>query len=117
MACKLIVYPYSTDDGISLKYADLEIPVYGGYARFHCVVELYENLDIRIETLRLNSLSQSEFLFDGSVPQEDVLIGSPTPSVSDNIYPLSCVHNGIYNVALFRAAAAIVDADYSVEYC
>lgn len=115
---ELRVYLYSTDDHIPLKYADLDIAVYGGNIRFHCVVELDENQDIRPETLRLNSLSQSEFLFDGSAPNEDVLVypAKPLP-VGDNIYPLSCVRNGIYNMALLQAVAAIVNHRYSVDYC
>lgn len=114
---ELRVYLYSTDEEVGLKYADLDIAVYGGHIRFQCVVCVDENQNILPETLRLNSISQSEFLFDGSVAKEDVLVKGASPVEGDNIYPAIFLNTQIYNKALLQAVVAILNTHYFVEYC
>ncbi|KLT72075.1 hypothetical protein PL75_10035 [Neisseria arctica] len=115
MKPRLKVYVYSTN--CETKSADLILAVTGGEIRFDCTVDLNSADDIIPETLRFNSMTQSEFLYDGSVPKNNVFCVNALSNNMDNIYPVNYLRTDLFNPAIVEAMMAIANQAYDVEYC
>lgn len=112
----LKVYTDSAPYDVAWKQADLEVEIAGGTVRFYCTVELDERCDILPNSLRIADFGNSEFLYDGSVGQDTVLLPEAHPCVSDNIYPVSLLRPEVFSHALANAAAAVIGQLYDTEY-